>query len=199
MPSPRPGATSAHAPGAASRRATTAGQRQPASEARLAANRGNAQRSTGPRTAAGRQVSSRNATRHGVLARTPLLPGEDPAELEALSAGLTERLGPEGGVEELLLDELVGVLWRLRRLARVELGLYAMGLEAPVLRALSGAGEASAALGVAFSSQAASFAVLTRYESALVNRLRRALADLERLQAAREAAFPGLVVVTGGG
>lgn len=37
-----------------------------ASEKQIAANRRNAQRSTGPRTAAGKSVSSRNAFRHGL-------------------------------------------------------------------------------------------------------------------------------------
>jgi hypothetical protein len=37
-----------------------------ASEKQIAANRRNAQRSTGPRTAAGKSISSRNALRHGL-------------------------------------------------------------------------------------------------------------------------------------
>jgi hypothetical protein len=53
-------------------------------------------------------------------------------------------------------------------------------------------------VGVAFSTQAASFAVLSRYETSLANRLRRALADLERLQAARESDDADLVIITGG-
>jgi len=168
------------------------------SPARLAANRANAQRSTGPRTLAGKVASSRNATRHGLLSRQPLLPGDDPAELDALSRRLLEQLAPDPGVEELLVDDIVGLVWRLRRLARVEVALYAVGLPEPVLRALWEAGEAASAVGVAFAAQAPSFSVLSRYESALVNRLRRSLADLERLQAVRAASIRALVVVPGG-
>jgi len=179
-------------------RSLTAQPMNHSSPARLAANRANAQRSTGPRTAAGREASSQNATRHGLLSRQPLLAGEDPADLEALTQKLIEALAPEGGVEEMLVDDIVGLFWRLRRLARVEVALYAVGLPQPVLRALSEAGEASSAVGIAFAAQASTFAVLTRYETALVHRLRRSLADYERLQAAREGSIPALVVVPGG-
>jgi hypothetical protein len=144
---------------------------------------------------AGKAASSRNAVRHGLLSRQPLLPGEDPAELEALTRQLIEHLDPEAGVEELLVDDIVGLVWRLRRLARVEVALYAVGLPEPVLRALHEAGEAASAVGVAFAAQASSFAVLTRYETALVHRLRRSLADLEHLQAARAGSGPALVVM----
>jgi hypothetical protein len=42
-----------------------------ASDAQIAANRANAMRSTGPRTAAGKQKSSRNAYRHGLAQPEP--------------------------------------------------------------------------------------------------------------------------------
>ena len=101
-----------------------------ASPARLAANRANAGRSTGPRTTAGRAASSRNATPARPPSRQPLLPGEDPADLEALTGG-SSSARPRGGVEELLVDDIVGLVWRLRRLARVEAALYAVGLSGP--------------------------------------------------------------------
>jgi len=40
------------------------------SERKLRANRANAQRSTGPRTAAGKATSCRNALKHGILSRS---------------------------------------------------------------------------------------------------------------------------------
>jgi hypothetical protein len=43
-----------------------------ATEKQIAANRANAQRSTGPRTAAGKLKSSRNAFRHGLSGYMPL-------------------------------------------------------------------------------------------------------------------------------
>jgi hypothetical protein len=112
---------------------------------------------------------------------------------------LVEALSPDGAVEELLVDDLLGVLWRLRRLRRVESALYSIGAPAPVQEALRLAGEADAGVGAAFASQAHAFATLSRYEASLVNRLRRTLTDLERRQAERVTIDTKLVVIDGEG
>ena len=54
--------------------------------AQIEANRLNAQRSTGPKTERGKARARRNAITHGMTARIimPVLPQEDPKELEAL-------------------------------------------------------------------------------------------------------------------
>src|SRR5690348_12926809 len=52
-------------------------RKRPLSEARLRANRENAKKSTGPRTPEGKQRSSLNGTRHGILAQVIVLPKED--------------------------------------------------------------------------------------------------------------------------
>lgn len=65
------------------------------SERQIAANRANAKRSTGPKTAAGKQKSSRNAYRHGLSHPEPA--GLSPAgELEMLAVALAgEQATPE--------------------------------------------------------------------------------------------------------
>ncbi|MBN9658072.1 MAG: hypothetical protein J0H49_07830 [Acidobacteria bacterium] len=50
--------------------------KQPISERRLAANRANAQRSTGPRTPEGKRRVSQNASRHNLYSKFHRLPGE---------------------------------------------------------------------------------------------------------------------------
>ena len=50
---------------------------------KMAANRRNAQKSTGPRSAAGKSRARFNALKHGVTAQIPVLPGEDPALFHA--------------------------------------------------------------------------------------------------------------------
>jgi len=167
------------------------------SPARLQVNRATGRRATGPRTAQGKAASSRNALKHGLLSRQPLLADEDPAEYDALAVALFVQLSPAPGVEELIVHDVAGLVWRLRRLQRVETALYAVGSSAPVLEALRRSGETDAAVGVAFSTQAATFAVLSRYETAMVGRLRRALADLEHLQEARQTTATTLVVIDG--
>ena len=163
------------------------------SEVRLAANRSNALRSTGPRTEEGKTASSRNAITHGLLTRMPLLPDEDRSELEDLATMTVGRIAPKGPLEEVLANEIVDVLWRLRRAGRIEASLLRGGLDAPLLSALRETKDADAAIGIAFSSHAGSLSVLSRYETALVHRLRRSILDLERMQAARTSVTPVLV------
>src|SRR5690349_20676547 len=50
---------------------------RPLSDRKLAANRANARKSTGPRTPQGKRASSRNATTHGIFCNELCLPGEN--------------------------------------------------------------------------------------------------------------------------
>jgi len=75
------------------------------SERKLAANRANAQLSTGPRTPEGKARSSRNALKHGLLSSQILLEHESAEELEALREGLYEELQPIGALEETLVEK----------------------------------------------------------------------------------------------
>ena len=92
------------------------------------ANRANARRSTGPRTAAGRAVSRLNATAHGLRALTPVIPGEDPAEWDRHLAGVVAALGPAGALEAELAARVALCLWRMRRVSAFETRAAADGL-----------------------------------------------------------------------
>lgn len=91
-----------------------------ASPAQIAANRANALKSTGPRTGAGKAASRLNALRHGADARSAVLPGEDPADLEALAASYRLRLQPSTPDEHFLVDTLIQSDWLRRRYLRLE-------------------------------------------------------------------------------
>jgi hypothetical protein len=93
--------------------------------AKQTANRENAKRSTGPKTEMGKAASRLNAIQHGLTADTPLLPGEDAQARAALFTGLREDLAPEGSLEHELVSQIASVIWRLRRIERVEAALYA--------------------------------------------------------------------------
>jgi hypothetical protein len=90
------------------------------SDRRAAANRANARKSTGPRTSEGKVRSAMNAVKTGCFARTPLLPGEEPGELEAYIAEIIEDLNPATAVERDLAERVAGLSWRRRRLWRAE-------------------------------------------------------------------------------
>lgn len=99
-----------------------------ASDKQVEANRRNAQKSTGPRTQGGKATSRRNSLKHGLLSREVLLPGEDASALEDLREHLMAELQPVGELEGLLAERIVACIWRLRRLGRVEAGIFAWEL-----------------------------------------------------------------------
>jgi hypothetical protein len=91
-----------------------------ASDARSAANRANAQHSTGPRTPEGKARSSPNALKHGVFSATLAWAGEPlnelGAERDTVLSGLLERYAPEGIEEEMIVDEMAMLWWKLVRI-----------------------------------------------------------------------------------
>ena len=92
------------------------------------ANRRNAQKSTGPRTPEGKNAVRLNALRHGLRSEEILLPGEDEEALREIDERLRAELQPVGVLESLLVDRVVASYWRLRRLGRVEAGIFAWEL-----------------------------------------------------------------------
>lgn len=91
---------------------------------RIEANRRNAEKSTGPRSPAGKARSRFNALRHGLRAEQGLLPGEDRDEFEQLRHAMFDRLAPDGALEDELVDRLVSLFWRLRRIPLFETALF---------------------------------------------------------------------------
>jgi hypothetical protein len=101
----------------------------------ILANQKNAQKSTGPRTPEGKQASSRNGIKHGLLARDVVLSGptaaEDRADFDALLADLCEELDPRGFIEQALVERIATCYWRLHRVQRFENGAIREILESP--------------------------------------------------------------------
>src|ERR1051326_6390824 len=89
-------------------------------EAQINANRLNAQKSTGPKSPEGKAASSLNALKSGIDAWSHIIPGEDPAELEALTAAFHLHYRPADPTELSLVDTLISTEWTQRRLRRIE-------------------------------------------------------------------------------
>ena len=92
----------------------------------LKANRANASVSTGPVTATGKAVASRNATRHGLLSSRLLFEGEDAEAFEDLLTELGRSLRPSGAAECALVERIAVTLWRQRRLVGAESAALAL-------------------------------------------------------------------------
>ena len=92
----------------------------------LDANRGNAQRSTGPRSQAGKERMKMNALKHGCDA----LPendaavkralGEDSEKFQALQQELADDYGPGDALWARQVDDLARLYWRCGRLERLQ-------------------------------------------------------------------------------
>jgi len=98
--------------------------KKPVSAAKLAANRANAQKSTGPKTPEGKARVRTNAIKHGLRAADVILPN-DPAEsaeeFDDLRDSLIRDIQPANTLEHLLVDRLAVAHWRLRRAYRYEI------------------------------------------------------------------------------
>ena len=95
----------------------------------IEANRRNAEDSTGPRSKAGKQRSSRNAIRHGLTAETVIEPLEDVEDYSAFEQAIAASFDPETAVERELILRLASLLWRLRRATSIETALFQVKIE----------------------------------------------------------------------
>ena len=80
---------------------------------------------TGPRTPEGKARSSMNALKHGLTAQTSaLMPTEDPAEYAQFHADMLNDLRPRPGLESALVERIIQLSWRLRRVPAAEAALF---------------------------------------------------------------------------
>ena len=98
-----------------------------ASDAQFAANRANAQFSTGPKTETGKRTSSCNAVKTALTGMTVLLPTDNVADYQQLAQNFIALHQPVGFEEELLVQSLIDTEWRLLRIPSQEAGVYALG------------------------------------------------------------------------
>jgi len=95
-----------------------------ATQKQIEANRLNAQRSTGPRTPEGKAAVRLNALRHGLRARTVVLPGEDRQEFERLCDVLEGEWQPRTATELFYLEQMAVSQWKLTRMEVGEVDVY---------------------------------------------------------------------------
>ena len=172
-----------------------------ATEAQVVANRLNAQKSTGPRTAAGKAAVAQNAVRHGHLAHQAVIKGEDPGQFESYRDEMLSELAPAGAVESMLAERVVHLAWRLRRAERIQAEVFdAMIVEeetSPVRKeirstraqAIDGLAETDLTLGTAVSRDFVNYRVLDRlslYERRIEHSLYKTMGELQKLRLLRE-------------
>ena len=134
------------------------------------ANRRNALRSTGPRTAAGKAVVRENALKHGFLSRHLIIEGESAEDFQQLLDELMAEYRHVGVVEYGSWEELVAQL----------LKLFDELIERQRIREMC-------LLVVESQSPPTQTDLLTRYQTTLNNDLYKALKALREAQAWRQA------------
>jgi hypothetical protein len=155
-----------------------------ATPAQITANQANARKSTGPRSAEGKSASRFNSLKHGIDAASIVIPGEDPADYEALRAQYLHEYRPRSASESFHVDTMLRADWHKRRLQQVEADLYHTVLaESP--------GNSLAAVLLAESPAAKLLVRVQRQIAAFERCWHRANTELRRARAESETAAEG--------
>ncbi|HEX4136852.1 MAG TPA: SEC-C metal-binding domain-containing protein [Bryobacteraceae bacterium] len=142
-----------------------------ATDAQIAANRANAQASTGPATAAGKANSSRNALSSGLFSQGDFVRPDEHEQYAEFCGAFTKDLAPLGAIELTLSAEIIHAAWRLRRCSAIEATLTpANGLD-PI------ADEAS---------EGRAWRAVDRARAQATRTLHRTIAELRRIQTERQ-------------
>ncbi|HXS95417.1 MAG TPA: hypothetical protein VN736_12495 [Candidatus Limnocylindrales bacterium] len=97
----------------------------PSSETKIAANRANAKKSTGPKSTAGKVRSSRNAIKHGFRSDVhTVFSTEDVEDVERIKADLVAVYEPQTGEEFLAIEHLAIAHQRRLRASRFETSAF---------------------------------------------------------------------------
>jgi hypothetical protein len=157
------------------------------SPAQYAANRLNAQLSTGPTSPQGRARSSMNALRHGLTARVVVLPAEDMDAYNAFSKEIVDSLDAQTPVERQFAQTVADNQWRINRIRSIEDGMLGMGHfeSAGDFDCPSSEIHSAMTAARAFRDDSKSFVNLSIYEQRLHRSMKEALRQLKELQTER--------------
>jgi hypothetical protein len=152
---------------------------------RVAANRRNAQRSTGPRTEAGKRRAARNAIKHGLCSPRACLPGECPATYATFVREIEEELQPRTAMQHALIPHIANLMWRMNRLPQAQADMF--DLELRKVRGRRAPLSASEVIARRFSDDPTrnGFLLIGRYERGLHNELHRLLSRYDTMQRRR--------------
>ena len=156
--------------------------------AQVLANRQNAASSTGPKTPEGKQISSRNATRHGLAGVFTVLPHEDPEDFTDLAARLRDEFRPGTENENFLVDQMIQARCRLLRVQRLEDLAYEQRLTEP-----GGNSDRDARVLVALCSSGNALDKLQRYATAAERSYSKALRQLQQCRVQQKKAATAAV------
>ncbi len=160
------------------------------SQQKIDSARTNGAKSHGPKTEAGRKISSQNAVTHGLYAKGVVIAMESREQYPEMLDAYLQQFQPEGPIENDLVEEMVAAKWRQRRLWAVEADLLEdqMILQKAKLDDDDTDYDAITPLSFAYDALANStLSFLTRNESRLERAYTRSLKMLLDLQRLRQS------------
>jgi hypothetical protein len=159
------------------------------SQARVDANRQNAQSSTGPRTEAGKQKSSLNSVRHGLTGQTIILPADQVEAYQQFTEGFLKELAPVGVHEAALVHSIMSSRWRMHQISAMESAIYALGFREHGAKFADETPEMAAAMAraITYQHQRQDIERLRRYESQMNRQANKDMQLLTTLQTTRKA------------
>jgi len=89
------------------------------SEKQILANRKNSKYG-GVKSEEGKEISCKNSLKHGIFSSELIINDENIKELNILRDGIWDYYKPNGAIEEVLVDRVVIITWRLKRSIRAE-------------------------------------------------------------------------------
>ncbi|HEY7337789.1 MAG TPA: hypothetical protein VH639_23045 [Bryobacteraceae bacterium] len=159
------------------------------SQRKIDSARRNGALSKGPVTEAGKQASSQNGARHGILSQTVVLESESEDRFEELHAALLAEFQPRTTTEAALVETMVIARWRHKRV----LGIQKAGFDLELERQTT-PGSSAYRAAIVFKKLADTSRVLDllhRYEVSFDRQFARALSLLLKLRAhSRQSALP---------
>jgi hypothetical protein len=165
-----------------------------ATESQINANRENAKASTGPKTEEGKAKSSRNNTKFGLFAINNCVQPEEKEDYDNFCSKLWTTLAPADPVEEVTAAEFVRNAWRLRRCAMAEETLGEIVARFQTSQNKLRGTEHPAADPMIYPNYLPAQTAIDRARTSAQTGMRRAKADLDKMQAARKKAQPAPVL-----
>ena len=166
-----------------------------ATESQINANRENAKASTGPQTAEGKAKSSRNNTKFGLFATNNCVQPEEQEAYDNFCSRLWTTLAPADPLEEITAAEFIRNAWRLRRCAMAEETLGEIVARFQASQNKNRVTDHPAADPMIYPTYLPTQTAIDRARTSAHNGMRRAKADLDKMQAARKKAQPPVLQV----